>query len=117
MTPCPYGPAKSPLLHHRLQRIGNARCRSSVPDDENAINKARRYGTLKYVGKNYPPVIFAHIACDGPEGVRDVGTWEYRIRNVKKAGFLWHAGPWAMRPMPDDKSSIRHWAESLSEVR
>lgn len=90
---------------------------AQCPDDENAINKARRYGTLKYVGKNYPPVIFAHIACDGAEGVRDVGTWEYRIRNVKKAGFLWHAGPWAMRPMPDDKSSIRRWAESLSEVR
>jgi hypothetical protein len=90
---------------------------AQCPDDDNAIDKARRYGTLKYVGKNFPPVIFAHVACHEPEGRRDVGTWEYRIRNLKKSGFLWHAGAWVMRPMPDDKLAIRRWAEGFSDVR
>lgn len=90
---------------------------AQCPDDENAIDKALRYGSLKYVGKNYPAVIFAHVSCEEGDGMRDVGTWEYQIRHVKKSGFIWHAGHWAKRPMPEDRLSIRRFAEKFADGR
>lgn len=88
---------------------------SECPDDQNAVDKARRYGTLKYVGKNFPAVIFAHISCEQEDGVRDVGTWEYRIRHVRKPTLIWHAGSWSKRPMPEDRLAIRRFAEEFAD--
>jgi hypothetical protein len=82
---------------------------AECPDDEHAVDKARRYGSLKYLGTNFPAVIFAHIACHEEEGLRDVGTWEYRLRHTKKTGFFWHEGHWPERPMPEDRLSLRRW--------
>ncbi|WP_150131176.1 hypothetical protein [Sphingobium yanoikuyae] len=90
---------------------------TQCPDDDNAMEKARRYGSLKYVGKNYPPVIFAHVACDEEETLRDVGTWEYQIRDVKKSGFIWHAGTWPDRPMAEDQAAIRQWSANFANGR
>lgn len=87
-----------------------ARC----PDDEKAMEKARRYGSLKYVGKNYPAVIFAHVACEEDNILREVGTWEYQIRHVKKSGFIWHAGSWPDRPAAEDREAIRRWAANFA---
>ena len=87
---------------------------AQCPSDENAIDKARRYGTLKYIDRNFPRVIFAHISSVEDDGVRDVGTWEYRTRSMKP-GVLWHAGTWAERPMPEDKPAIRRHAEAFAE--
>lgn len=82
--------------------------------DEQAKDKARRYGTLKYVEKNFPPVIFAHVVCEEVTGSREVGTWEYQVRNVKRSSFIWHAGPWSARPVAEDRSAIRRWADDLA---
>lgn len=84
--------------------------------DEQAIDKARRYGTLKHVEKNFPPVIFAHIICDEMAGPREVGTWEYQVRNVKKAGFIWHGGTWPERPVAGDRNAIQLWADNLANA-
>jgi len=86
-------------------------------DDENAMDKALRYGSLKYVGRNFPPVIFAHVACDEPNGLREVGTWEYQVRHVKKTRFIWHDGSWVARPLPGDNLAIRRWAKDFLQVR
>jgi hypothetical protein len=84
-------------------------------DDEHAINKAQRYGSLQHIGTNFPPVIFAYVVCDEPKGPRDVGTWEYRVRHTKKIGFLWHPGSWADRPMPEDRPAIQRFAANFAE--
>lgn len=88
---------------------------AECPDDEHAVDKARRYGSLQHIGTNFPPVIFAHVVCDEPEGRRDVGTWEYRVRHTKRPGFLWHAGPWPDRPTAEDRPAIRRWAASFAD--
>jgi hypothetical protein len=87
---------------------------AECPDDQRAIDKARRYGSLRHVGTNLPSVIFAHIVADEPDGPREVGTWEYRLRHTTKPGFLWHAGPWSDRPKPDDRPAIRLWAADFA---
>lgn len=90
-----------------------ARC----SNDEQATDKARRYGTLKHVEKNFPSVIFAHVVCEEEEaGAREVGTWEYQVRNVKKPGFIWHAGPWPARPVAGDRKAIQRWADNLANA-
>ena len=82
---------------------------AECPDDERAVDKARRYGSLQHVSTNFPSVIFAHVAADESDGPRDVGTWEYRVRHTKKSGFIWHPGKWPQRPMPEDRPAIRRW--------
>lgn len=84
-------------------------------NEENAIDKARRHGSLKYIGRNSPTVIFAHISAVEEDCVRDVGTWEYRLRGAAEPGLFWHAGTWPTRPMPEDRLAIRRHAEELAE--
>ena len=88
---------------------------AECPDDEKAVDKARRYGSLQHISTNFPSVIFAHVVSDEPDGPRDVGTWEYRLKHTKKPGFIWHAGLWPQRPMPDDRMAIRRWAASFAD--
>ncbi|WP_144037909.1 hypothetical protein [Sphingopyxis sp. KK2] len=84
--------------------------------DEQAIDKARRYGALKYIDKNFPSVIFAHVVCEDETGTREVGTWEFQVRNVKRPGLLWHSGPWPCRPSAEDRSAIRSWAAGIAKA-
>jgi hypothetical protein len=58
---------------------------ADCPDDEHAIDKARRYGSLHHIDKNFPAVIFAHVICNEERGPREVGTWEYRGTQVRPA--------------------------------
>ena len=78
-------------------------------DDRHAIDKARRYGSLRHVGTNYPAVIFSHVVALEPNQARAVGTWEYRLKGEGKPGFIWHAGDWPARPDPVDKKAIGSW--------
>lgn len=79
-------------------------------DDEHARSKARRYGSLRHVGRNFPAVIFSHVVRLTQAGARPVGTWEYRVRGDKAArGMRWHAGDWQERPNPGDKAALRSW--------
>lgn len=78
-------------------------------DDQHAIDKARRYGSLRHVGTNFPAVIFSHVVALEPCQTREVGTWEYRLNGEGKPGHVWHAGEWSSRPTPDKKQAIRHW--------
>lgn len=82
---------------------------AACADDQHAVDKARRYATLKHVGTNFPAVIFGHVLAIADGGVRDVGTWEYRLKGSERPGYIWHAGNWSDRPAPDDKASIRRW--------
>ena len=82
-------------------------------DDEQAVAKARRYGSLQHIKVNFPKVIFSHVVRIGNEGREEVGTWEYRLGGEKtRQGLFWHAGEWATRPDPDDRIAIRHWVAS-----
>jgi hypothetical protein len=86
-----------------------ARCR----DDEHAASKARRYGSLRHINRNFPAVIFSHIVRLGGEAPTPVGTWEHRLRGDKaEIGFRWHRGDWAERPDPEDKAVLRTWIEA-----
>lgn len=80
-------------------------------DDEHAKDKARRYGSLKHVGTNFPSVIFSHVVAVEPTGQREVGTWEYRLKGKAKPGYTWHEGEWLARPAPSDKHAIREWTK------
>lgn len=90
-----------------------ARCST----DEQAMDKARRYGTLQYIDKNFPGVIFSHVVCHEATGLREVGTWEYQVRNVRRPGFIWHEGLWPDRPTAEDRAAARHWADDLAGGR
>lgn len=78
-------------------------------DDEHAKAKGRRYGSLKHISTNFPAVVFSHVVAVEPNGQREVGTWEYRLKGTGKPGHVWHAGQWAARPDPTDREAIRHW--------
>lgn len=78
-------------------------------DDEHAVAKARRYGSLRHVGTNFPAVIFSHVIAVESNELRVVGTWEYRLKGEGKPGYLWHAGDWPARPKPDDRLALRGW--------
>lgn len=80
-------------------------------DDSHAIDKARRYGSLKHVGTNFPAVIFSHVVALEPNQPREVGTWEYRLKGEGKPGHIWHAGDWPQRPLPTDKPALRGWVD------
>jgi hypothetical protein len=77
--------------------------------DEHAKEKARRYGSLKHFGGDLPAVIFSHVVAVEPNGNREVGTWEYRLKPRGDHGFVWHEGSWAGRPAPPDKMALRNW--------
>ena len=80
-------------------------------DDEHAMSKARRYGSLRHVGRNFPAVIFSHVVRMTEAGAVNVGTWEYRLKGGRHAiGYRWHGGDWRERPDPADKSALRNWA-------
>jgi hypothetical protein len=80
------------------------------PEDERAIDKARRYASLKYLKLiASPTVIFGHVVCDERDGLRTVGTWEYRISKVPKSYVRWHRGDWRERPLPEDRAALRAW--------
>lgn len=81
---------------------------TACPDDGRAIDKARRYASLKYMS-GLPAVIFGHVVCDEPDGPRIVGTWEYRLKGVPKSYVRWHAGEWDERPTPEDRTALRSW--------
>jgi hypothetical protein len=85
---------------------------TECPDDQHAIDKARRYGSLQYFGLNFPPVIFAHVICNEDDGPREVGTWECRVR-YQKPGHFWHEGTWVKRPMPEDRPAIWRWKNNI----
>ena len=82
-----------------------AQCR----DDEHAIDKARRYGSLRHFSGDLPAAIFSHVVALQAGGTRVVGTWEYRLKGLRKPAFWWHPGIWDARPNPDDKVAIRSW--------
>jgi len=82
---------------------------AACSDDQHAIDKARRYGSLRHLGTNFPAVIFSHVVAVEPEQTRDVGTWEYRLKGEGKPGYIWHAGVWPARPDPIDRQAIRNW--------
>ena len=81
---------------------------ASCPDDERAVDKARRYASLKYF-KGLPAVIFGHVVCEESDGPRIVGTWEYRLKGVRKSYVRWHSGEWDERPTPNDRAALREW--------
>ena len=85
-----------------------AQCR----DDDHAAAKARRYGSLRHINRNFPAIIFSHVERLTSDGAEPVGTWEYRLRGKKQAqGMRWHEGAWAARPDPADKAALRRWIE------
>lgn len=82
-------------------------------DDEHAISKARRYGSLRHINRNFPGVIFSHVERLMADGPQPVGTWEYQLRGDKEAqGLRWHAGAWSARPEPTDKAGLRKWIDT-----
>ena len=82
---------------------------ASCRDDEHAIAKARRHGSLRHVGTNFPAVIFSHVISLEPGEGRVVGTWEYRLKGEGKPGYTWHDGDWPARPEPTDRQALRAW--------
>lgn len=81
--------------------------------DEHAIAKARRYGSLQHVGRNFPALIITDVVCEF-EGSRLVGTWEYRVRG-RKPGLVWHSGEWRDRPDTSDRKALRQLGIELSQ--
>ena len=82
---------------------------AELSGDQHAKDKARRYGSLKHVGTNFPGVIFSHVVAVEPNGDREVGTWEYRLKGKGKPGFIWHDGSWTAHPDPADGLALRDW--------
>lgn len=85
-----------------------------APDDERAVSKARRYCSLKHMGRNFPFVILAEVTAEDGEAWRPVGTWEYWIRPTP--GIRWHPGRWNGQPELT-KKSLRQWAKLRQAAR